>query len=80
MLPFLVTPFFRIFGSTGLIHSNGDFIFPGHIVVYTLKHLGAAPSPLREKLEHEQATDDTLTPRGNCNERDTIHTHTHTLR
>jgi len=36
--------------------------------------MDGASSPLTEKLEHEQATDDTLTPRGNCNECDTIHT------
>lgn len=56
------------------IHYNVDNLFQGHIVACTLWQLDAASSPLAEKLEHEQATDDTLTPRGNCNERDTIHT------
>lgn len=30
-------------------HSNGDLLFPGHVVVCALKHLDAAPSPFRER-------------------------------
>lgn len=67
--------FLRISAS---IELNRDLTILGCSVVCTRKHLDAAPSPRGKKLEHEQATDDTLTPRGNCNDCDTIHTHTHT--
>lgn len=71
----LLLPFYRIFLDSQLPnYYNKDFLFPGHIAACTVKQLDAACSPLTEKLEHEQATDDTHPPRGNCNECDTIRT------
>lgn len=69
--------------------SHATSSFP---VTWPMRHLDAAPPPpittmattvtilaiQTVKLEHEPATDDALSPRGNCNECDKTRTHTHT--